>query len=364
MTAWIPLDSDAIDSADSEGAFNQFIQEQLDTLVEGILTDGELADFGERGSDLIVTTEDITPPTFVYGEDGQGMGGGGSGPGSDGGQMNFSVPFEVVMQLIAAKLGLPNLKKEGQGRIKQVSHEFKTFGPLGAILDKKRTFKRALKHSIATGSYRPERRQYGIQIHKRDRRYKIPQRVERPKYRAVVFYMGDISYSTYGERLELEKRLVKFIQHWLDFNYGAKNVEHRYFVHDTEAREVLPEKFYEVGNAGGTRAAMVFDLIGQIAASEYPPNATNYYGFYFGDGELFEEDAKEIVNLVESELRPLFNRLGIVEVQPSRSSHLNHKMAQRFQDDAIVRLGQIKDRKDTLNVIKKLFRGGYASGKK
>jgi len=364
MTAWIPLNSDTINSADSEGAFNQFIQEQLDSLVEGILTDGDLSEFGERGSDLIVTTEDITPPTFVYGDDGQGMGGGGMGPGSEGGEMNFSVPFDMVMKLIAAKLGLPNLRKEGDGRIKQVSTAFKTFGPLGAILDKKRTFKQALKSSIATGLYRPENKNYEIQIRKRDRRYKIPQRVERPKYRAVVFYMGDISYSTYGERLELEKRLVKFIQHWLDFNYGAKNVEHRYFVHDTEAREVLPEKFYEVGNSGGTRAAMVFELVGQIAASEYPPNATNYYGFYFGDGELFVDDANEIVDLVGEELRPLFNRLGIVEVQPSRSSHLNNKMAQRFQDDAIVRLGQIKHKKDTLSVIQKLFRGGYAPGKK
>ena len=77
--------------------------------------------------------------------------------------------------------------------------------------------------------------------------------------------MGDISYSTYGERLEMEKRLVNFIHQWLDFNYGAGNVEHRFFVHDVDAHEVAPSDFYKVANAGGTRASIVFELVSQIA---------------------------------------------------------------------------------------------------
>lgn len=360
MAPWISTSEDFINSAESEGAFNQFIEDKLETLIEGILTEGELTDFGERGSDLIVTTEDISPPSFVYGDESDSQaGGGGKGPGNQGGSLNFRVPFEKVMALIAEKLRLPHLVKEGEGQIKKISHEFKTFGPLGVILDKKRTFKNALKTSIATGAYQPEKGAYHVHIRRQDRRYKLPQRVEKPKFRAVVFYMGDISYSTYGERLALEKRLVKFIHSWLDYNYGPKNVEHRFFVHDTEAREVLPEKFYQVGNAGGTRAAMVFDLVAQIAASEYAAHATNFYGFYFGDGELFADDANQIVEVIETTLRPMFNRLGIVEVQPSRASHLNTKLGNRFHDDAVVRMGQIKHKKDTISVIQKLFRGRY-----
>lgn len=359
MNDWITQHGDDINSAESEGAFNAFIESQMESLVEGILTDGDFSEMGEAGSDLIVTTEDIQPPTFVYGDDPQGGGGGGSpGAGQSGGEMSFRMPFDKLMALMAEKLGLPMLSKESNGRIKQVSYEFKTFGPMGVILDKKRTFKRALKTSIALKQYQPDREKFEVSFRKRDRRFKLPERVERPKYRAVVFYMGDISYSTYGERLALEKRMVNFIHHWLDYNYGPRNVEHRFFVHDTEAREVPAEDFYRVGNAGGTRAAMVFDLVAQVAASEYPAQATNFYGFYFGDGELFADDAKQIVEVVETSFLPIFNRLGIVEVQPSRASHLNTKMAQRFGTDRIVKLGQIKHKKDTLNVIKALFKGG------
>lgn len=346
---------DRIASDESEGAFNEYIEDQLENFIDGILTDGEMTEFGERGTDLIIELDDIQPPTFTYGDDGQGAGSGGGGPGSGGGKMSFSVPFEKLMELISQRLGLPNLKKEGKGKIKEVSYEFKTFGQMGVILDKKRTFRRALKTSVALGCYRPSEGDFTIQFRRRDKRFKLPERVEKPKYKAVVFYMGDISYSTYGERLELEKRMVQFIHHWLDYNYGPNNVEHRFFVHDMDAHEVQADEFYRVSNVGGTRAAMVFELVSQIATNEYNTGTTNFYGFYFGDGELFADDAKEIVEILDSQLRPIFNRIGVVEVQPSRSSHLNSKIATRFKRDNIIRLGQLKHKKDTLDVIKILF---------
>ena len=355
MGYFIPGNEDKISSDESEGAFNEFIESQLEDFVEGILSDGDLTEFGERGSDLIVELDDIQPPSFVYGDEGQGGGKGGKGPGQGGGKMSFTVPLGKLMELIAQQLNLPDLTKEGKGRIKQVSYEFKTFGQLGIILDKKRTFKRALKSSIATEVYAPDQGKYDVLFRRRDRRYKVPKRIEKPKYKAVVFYMGDISYSTYGERLELEKRVVKFIHHWLDYSYGPKSVEHRFFVHDMEAYEVLPENFYRVNNVGGTRASIVFDLVSQIAVNEYEPATTNYYAFYFGDGELFSDDAKEIVEILENQMRPFFNRIGIVEVQPSRSSHLNAKVETRFRGDSVVRLGELKHKKDTITVIKNLF---------
>ena len=350
------LTGDRIGSEESEGAFNEFIDGQIGDLIEGIITDGDLTSMGERGSDLIVEMDDIQPPTFTYGRDGQGGGGGGAGPGDGNGKMRFSVPFDQIMELVARRLNLPDLTKEGRGKIKELSLEFKTFGQMGVILDKKRTFKRALKTNVAMDHYRPEEGCLDVLIRRRDRRYKIPERVEKPKFKAVVFYMGDISYSTYGERLELEKRLVRFIHYWLDYNYGPKNVDHRFFVHDTDAYEVLADDFYRVCNVGGTRAAMVFDLVSQVAVNEYDTNATNFYGFYFGDGEIFADDANEIIEILENQLKPLFNRMGLVEVQPSRSSHLNAKVSARFKNDKTIRLDEIKHNKDTLKVVKTLFK--------
>ncbi len=348
--------ADRINSNESEGAFNEFIEDRLEDLVENILNDGNL---DTRGSEVIVDMEDIQPPTFSYGDGGQG-GGKGQGPGADGEQISFGLPFDQLMELVAKKLNLPDLVKQGQGRIKEVSYEFKTFGTTGVILDKKRTFRRALRSSIGMGSYSPEEEKYDVLIRRRDRRFKLPERVEKPRFRAVVFYMGDISYSTWGERLELEKRLVQFIHHWLDWNYGPGNVEHRFFVHDAEAYEVQAEQFYNVSNAGGTRASIVFDLVSNVAFNEYDTESTNFYGFYFGDGELFDDDAREITSILEERMRPSFNRIGLVEVKPSRASHLNKLVGETFANDRVIRLCDIREKNQTVEVIKKLFGGARA----
>jgi len=356
------MDVDRITSDESEGFFNDFIEEQLNDLVEDIINEGDLDRADASGSDLIIEMDDIEPPTLVYGDQEGGSGGGqGSGePGTEKGKLKFEIPFDRFMELVADKLRLPNLLKEGKGKIKEVSYHFKTFGPVGVILDKKRTFKRALRSSISTGVYCPKEKRFDVEVRRKDRRYKVPQRVETPKYKAVVFYMGDISYSTFGERLELEKRLLNFTHHWLDFNYGKNNVEHRFFVHDVEAYEVTPEQFYQVSNIGGTRASLVFDLVSNIAFNEYDSATTNFYGFYVGDGELFGNDAKEIVEIITEQLHPMFNRLAIVEVQPSRMSCLNAEVSKAFSSDRVIRTCALKGKKDIIKVIKHMFEARHA----
>lgn len=344
-----------IDSNDSEGLFDDFIQEELEELIEHVLSDGDMDRLGDRGSDIVIEMDDIVPPTFVYDDEEGGGGGRGEGPGTEKEKLRFNVSFERFMELVAAKLGLPDLTKEGKGKIKEVSYSFKTFGQVGVILDKRRTYKRALRSSIGLGLYDPLEGKFDFQIRRRDKRYKVPQREERPRYRAVVFYMGDISYSTHGERLDLEKRLVNFIHHWLDFNYGTGKVEHRFFVHDVEAYEVSADDFYRVGNAGGTRASPVFELVSQVAFNEYDVPSTNFYAFYFGDGELFENDAGEIVEVLGTSMRPLFNRVGLVEVKPSRYSYLNREVEKAWPADRVVRLAELREKRQTVEVIKALF---------
>jgi uncharacterized sporulation protein YeaH/YhbH (DUF444 family) len=345
---------DAINSNESEGVFNEFIENQLEDILEDILNNGTIDRFGDKTSDIVIEMDDINPPTFVYEDTGEGSES-GRGPGKEGGKIRFTLPYKYFMELIADKLGLPNLIKESKGKIKQVSYTFKTFGPIGVILDKKRTFKRALKTSVNTGIYNPNEGKYTVMIRRKDRRFKLPLREEKPKYRAVVFYMGDISYSTYGERLEMEKRLVNFIQSWLDYNYGADNVEHRFFVHDVEAYEVDQDEFYNVANAGGTEASTVFDLINRISFNEYDVQTTNLYAFYFGDGELFGDDARKIGQIIDTDLRPSYSRIGLVEVKPSSLSQIKRELGERYSEDRIVRICEIQEKSYTIPVIKDLF---------
>ncbi len=355
------MTNERINCDESEGYFNDFIDEKLDDLIDGIISDGDLDRCDADDSDLIVEIDDIKPPKFTYSDNEDGTGGVGQGPGNEDGKLKFELPFDRLMEMIANKLKLPDLKKEGKGSIKEVSYRFKTFGSIGVVLDKKRTFKRALKSSIGLGLYCPEKNKMTIEIRRRDKRFKIPVREEIPKYKAVCFYIGDISYSTYGERLELEKRLLNFVHHWVDYSYGHGNVEHRYFVHDMEAYEVNSEDFYKVSNVGGTEAAIAFELVGNIAFNEYDSQSTNFYAFYVGDGELFGSDAKKIVAILNDVLRPVFNRVSIVEVKPSTASSLNRVVAQHFQGDRIVRTSKLKSKLDITRVIKKIFSEGQTN---
>jgi len=344
-----------ISSADSEGAFNDFIDDYIEEGIKNIINNIDERGLDVRGDEVVFEVDGICPPTFIYDKSG-GMGG---GIGRDPGKLVFSIPFERLMELVAKKLRLPNLLKSGNGRIMEMTERFKTFGTTGVILDKRRTFKRALKTNIALGNYDPENEKYDIWIRKRDKRYKLPVAEEKPKFKAVVFYVGDISFSTWGERLDLEKKVVSFIQMWVDFNYGANNVEHRFFVHDSEAHEVTQEQFYTVTNAGGTYAAPAFELCNTVARNEYDIAGTNFYLFYFGDGEVFGEDAEEIGEIIEQSGLELYSRIGITEVMPSPrgwGSCLADKLSHLEKDHStVVRISKLYEKKKVFVTIKRLF---------
>ena len=182
-----------ISSADSEGAFNDFIDKYIEEGIKNIINNLDERGLDVRGDEVVFEVDGICPPTFVYDKTGDGS---GHGPGDDAGKLVFSIPFERLMGLVAKELRLPNLVKEGDGKIMEMTERFKTFGPTGVIIDKRRTFKRALKTNIALGNYDPPNGKHDIWIRRRDKRFKLPVAEEKPKYSAVVMYVGDISYST------------------------------------------------------------------------------------------------------------------------------------------------------------------------
>lgn len=342
---------DKIDSGESEGMYNEFVSDRIEDKVEEIISNG----FDEDGSEVVIELGDIESPTFVYDNDQDGDGRGHQ-PGTENEGLKFGVGFNKFMEAVARRFKLPNLIKEGNGKIKEISYEFKTFGPTGTILDKRRTFKRALKTSVATGEYDPSKGKYDILIKRRDKRFKQPETIEKPKYKAVVMFIGDVSYSTYGQRLEQEKKYVSFIQAWINFNYGKRNVDYRFFVHEAKSYEVGQSQFYDVANAGGTMAAPAFQQVCDIATTEYDPSTTNIYVFYFGDGELFGDDAENIADILEENAK-YFSRVGIVEVLPQYSclyETLNDRL--KCGKGHIVAIAKHKEAKDIIENIKILFK--------
>ena len=349
---------DKIDSGESEGQFNTYVDDVINDGIQDLIEDGN---FEVNGDNVIVESPDnIEAPTFVFddSEEGGGQGGGPGKPGDQKENIKFSYPFNDFFSIISEKLKLPNLSKDGKGKIKEVSEKFNTFGQNGVILDKRRTFKQALKTSIALGNYDPSNNKYDVLIRKKDKRYKNTSRIEKPKYKAVVFFVGDISWSTHGERLEIEKKLVNFIRNWINFCYGPGNVTHRYFVHHVESYEVDEGNFFKTNNAGGTRAFPAFDMVYNTAINEYPVDMTNFYLFYFGDGELFSSDPGDISNIILNNYINCFSRVGICEIKPSAFSSLVNNIKNNFGDDEnnIVRATTIGSTNQIVSTITDLFR--------
>ena len=101
---------------------------------------------------------------------------------------------------------------------------------------------------------------------------------------------------------------------------------------------------------------MVFDLVNQVARNEYDVSSTNFYAFYFGDGEVFHDDAEQILEIIDNDMLPIFNRVGVTEVKPSGMSQLVSILEEQFQSDLIVRLSRLKDSAKIKKVICELFR--------
>ena len=117
-----------ISSGESEGAFNEFVEEQLTDMLETIVNEGEFDHIGDRHSDVIIEMDDIEVPTFSYGEE-RGGRGQVTGPGREkGGKMRFLLPFDKLMALIAHSLRLPDLTKEGKARSRNFPTNSKHLG--------------------------------------------------------------------------------------------------------------------------------------------------------------------------------------------------------------------------------------------
>ena len=111
------MDVDRITSDESEGFFNDFIEEQLNDLVEDIINEGDLDRADASGSDLIVEMDDIEPPTLVYGDQRRVAAVQARAvvsQATEKGKLKFEIPFERFMELVADKLRLPRPIKRGQ----------------------------------------------------------------------------------------------------------------------------------------------------------------------------------------------------------------------------------------------------------
>ena len=302
---------------------------------------GRLVKPGRRGKEKVVvvptTVEEKLIHDTVLRPDEEEPAGGGTGPGEEG-EVIGEVPVRPEQgdgagpgqgqggahevesnaydlgRILTEKFQLPNLKEKGKKRsLTQYTYELTDrHRGFGQFLDKKATLRKIVETNIHLGNL-PDPGNIdpsGFLIAPADRVYRILSREKDYESQAMVFFLRDYSGSMTGRPTELVVTQHVLIYSWLLYQY-ERQVETRFILHDTEAREV--EDFFTYYNAkvaGGTRVASAFRLVNEIVAAENLAADYNIYVFHGTDGDDWDTEGAETLPAIEQMLT-YANRVGI-----------------------------------------------------
>src|SRR5438477_5500999 len=266
--------------------FRKLVRGKVKSNLSKYIGRGEL--IGKKGKDLIsIPLPNIEIPQFKYGQ--KGSGGVGQGPGDVGtplgpGQgdpqggagdqpgghiLEVELTIEEMAQILGEELALPRIEPRGKKNIVTTKDKYTGIRQAGpeSLRHFKRTFKRALKRQIASGSYNP---QAPIIIPVReDKQYRSWKEIQKPESVAAIIYMMDVSGSMTDEQKEIVRIEAFWIDTWLKAHY--QGIETAYIIHDAAAQEVDEHTFYHTRESGGTKISTAYELADKLIAAKYPP---------------------------------------------------------------------------------------------
>jgi uncharacterized protein len=240
-------------------------------------------------------------------------GGAGSGQG-DGGKHEMESSAYDLGKILTEHFELPNLKDKGKKRsLSRYTYDLTDKNRrFGQIIDKKATLRKIVETNIILGNLSDMGHidPSGFLISPSDRIYRILSREKDYDSQAVVFFLRDYSGSMLGKPTELIVSQHVLIYSWLLYQY-AMQVESRFILHDTEAKEV--DDFYTYYNskvAGGTRVASAFRLVNDIVEKENLAADYNVYIFHGTDGDDWDREGEASIPELKKMLT-YANRVGI-----------------------------------------------------
>jgi uncharacterized protein len=263
--------------------------------------DGGTGD-GEEGE--IIGEEPVRP------EEG-GQGGAGQG---EGGEHDVESNAYDLGRILTEQFELPNLKDKGKKRsLSKYTYDLTDQNRgFGQVLDKKATLRRILKTNIALGRVRPQEQvdTEALIMSPNDRIYRILSKEKDYESQAVVFFVRDYSGSMGGKPTELIVNQHVLIYSWLTYQY-KNQIETRFILHDTEAKEVADfQTYYNSTVAGGTQVASAYKLVNEIVEDESLAIENNIYVFHGTDGDDWDTKGDKAIPELEKILE-YASRVGI-----------------------------------------------------
>lgn len=247
--------------------------------------------------------------------------GGGAGPGQgEGDQHEMDSSAYDLGRILTEQFELPNLKDKGKKRsLTRYTYDLTDrHRGFGQILDKKATLRQIVETNIHLGNLVDpnEIDTTAFLISPKDMIYRILSQEKDFESQAMVFFVRDYSGSMAGKTTELVVTQHVLIYSWLLYQY-ANQVESRFILHDTTAKEV-PDfyTYYNSKVAGGTQVSAAYKLVNDIVEKENLAADYNIYVFHGTDGDDWDSDGREAIPQLKAMLR-YANRVGITIAQHS-----------------------------------------------
>ncbi|WP_136808647.1 DUF444 family protein [Desulfosediminicola flagellatus] len=292
---------------------------------------GKMVKPGGDGDDKVVVVPSTVEEKLIHdrinldeeGEgEGEGVGEGGSGEGEEGevigeqpvrqekgegtgagqgdaGSHEIEANAYDLGRVLTEQFKLPNLRDKGKKRsLTRYTYDLtdKNRG-FGQVLDKKSTLRQVIQTNIALGRIKQNAPidTTGLLMSPRDRVYRILSKEKDYESQAVVFFVRDYSGSMSGKPTELVVNQHVLIYSWLIFQY-EKQVETRFILHDTEAKEVEDfNTYYNSKVAGGTQVSAAYKLVNKIVEEESLEKDYNIYIFHGTDGDDWDTRGDEAI---------------------------------------------------------------------
>ncbi len=283
---------------------------------------------GEEGE--VIGEQPVRAPD---GQDGEGPGQG------EGGRHEMESNAYDLGKILTEQFELPNLKDKGKKRsltryTYDLTDKHRGFGQL---LDKKATLRKIIETNIHlgnlpdVGNIDPTR----FLISPSDMIYRILSREKDYESQALVFFLRDYSGSMAGKSTALVVAQHVMIYSWLLYQY-AMQVETRFILHDTEAKEV-PDfyTYYNSKVAGGTQVSSAYRLVNEIIEGESLSRDYNIYIFHGTDGDDWDTDGKESIPELKKMLLSA-NRVGITIAEHTTTAAHNSEVEKYLKKSALL----------------------------
>lgn len=305
--------------------FREIIKGHVRENLREYITNGEI--IGREGKDYVrVPLPHINLPKFIYDDSdnlGVGQGDGQEGDptdwdfygdeaGKDPGELVYDaeLSIEELAEILGERLDLGELKPKSVERILEEKDRYKSIRRTGpeSLRHFKRTYRTALKRTIASGLYDPKN-PVVVPI-RPDKYYRSWVKTPEPNAKAVVFHMRDISGSMDDDKVDIVRNMAWWEDAWIRHNYKDR-VHHVYLVHHSDAWEVGREDFFNIfGSGGGTVISSILNLASSMftgATSKFNHEHWNVYMFYYSDGENWADDNKNCMNTLQEKILPHAN---------------------------------------------------------